>query len=427
MKPSAARLSAIRAVSQVLTGHAVRVSDFDHDLDAHQRAFAHQLAQGTINALPKLSALLRQLLSKPIKAKEAEVQAILLTGLYQIHSMRTPDHAAVNESVNLAKQLKKMWAIKLINGCLRTFIREQVSLTNNLSAAAAAAHPEWLYQAIQQQWPAQAAEILAANNQAGPMCLRVNQTRRTLTDYLAQLKTAGVGSSPTALAPQGIRLDHTLAVEQLPGFSSGLVSVQDEAAQLAASLLMVAPRQRVLDACAAPGGKACHLAESYPEAHIVARDINSERLLLVDDNAHRLGLPIQIEHTNQIPSEEAESFDHILADVPCSGSGVIRRHPDIKSLRLESDLAQFHQQQLQILLDLWPKLKPGGSLLYVTCSIFEQENDGTILAFLDQQNQASVDVINESWGHATQVGRQLLPNVNGSDGLFYCRLKKAGP
>ncbi|MGB0287680.1 16S rRNA (cytosine(967)-C(5))-methyltransferase RsmB [Aequoribacter sp.] len=425
MNPSIARLSAVQAVSQVLTGHAIRVSDFDQGLDPQQKAFAHQLAQGTINALPRLSGLLNQLLSKPIKPKEAEVHAILLTGLYQIEYMRTPDHAAVNESVNLAKKLKRTWAIKLINGCLRRFLREQDTLRANLTNAAEAAHSEWMYQMVVAQWPERAAEIIDANNHAGPMCLRVNPRLHSADDYLQTLRSIDIDGTLSELAPECIRLNQACSVEKLPGFDKGWVSIQDEAAQVAAQLFAIEPKQKVLDACSAPGGKTCHLAELYPDAHFVARDINSERLLKVRESSERLGLTIDIQELSQAQDAEQVCFDHILADVPCSGSGVVRRHPDIKTLRLESDLAQFHAQQLQILQNLWPKLKPGGTLLYVTCSIFEQENDQTIRLFLQQEKQASIQAINKSWGYTTEFGRQLIPQRDGSDGLYFCRVQKA--
>lgn len=425
MNPSNARFSAVRAVSQVLIGHSIRVSDYGQGLDQQQKAFAHQLAQGTINALPRLNGLLSQLLSKPIKAKEAEVHAILLTGLYQIEYLRTPDHAAVNESVNLAKKLKKTWAIKLINGCLRRFIREQDKLRQNLSTASTASHSEWMYQMIAEQWPEHAAKIIEANNHAGPMCLRVNQSLLSTDEYLKKLTAADVSGTRSQQAPECIRLDQACAVEKLPGFNEGWISVQDEAAQLAAPLLAIQPGQRILDACSAPGGKACHLAESYPNSFVIARDVSSERLLMVKQSTSRLGLKVDIQELSEAQRSERECFDHILADVPCSGSGVVRRHPDIKTLRLQSDLAQFQRQQLNILQDLWPKLKIGGTLLYVTCSIFEQENDQTVRRFLKQEKQASVDTICSSWGYATEFGRQLIPKREGSDGLFFCRLQKA--
>ncbi len=425
MNPSNARFSAVRAVSQVLIGHSIRVSDYGQGLDQQQKAFAHQLAQGTINALPRLNGLLSQLLSKPIKAKEAEVHAILLTGLYQIEYLRTPDHAAVNESVNLAKKLKKTWAIKLINGCLRRFIREQDKLRQNLSTASTASHSEWMYQMIAEQWPEHAAKIIEANNHAGPMCLRVNQSLLSTDEYLKKLTAADVSGTQSQQAPECIRLDQACAVEKLPGFNEGWISVQDEAAQLAAPLLAIQPGQRILDACSAPGGKACHLAESYPNSFVIARDVSSERLLMVKQSISRLGLKVDIQELSEAQRSERECFDHILADVPCSGSGVVRRHPDIKTLRLQSDLAQFQRQQLNILQDLWPKLKIGGTLLYVTCSIFEQENDQTVRRFLKQEKQASVDAICSSWGYATEFGRQLIPKREGSDGLFFCRLQKA--
>ena len=255
--------------------------------------------------------------------------------------------------------------------------------------------------------------------------MRVNEQAISRSAYAALLDKANLVYELGSLAESCIRLKQHITVHELPGFLDGRVSVQDEAAQLAASLLRIEPGHKVLDACSAPGGKACHIAEQNPDIELTAQDISPERLLKVNDNKARLGLTFKIEETPTEALGQIPCFDRILADVPCSGTGVIRRHPDIKLLRQHSDLQQFHQQQLSILHFLWPQLSPGGELLYVTCSILEQENDQTIDTFLKQTPSAQHEPIAADWGVQTSHGRQLLPTLDGADGLYFSRLKKS--
>lgn len=419
-----ARLSAVKIVDHVLKGHATHsAEEFLASLNTQERAFALQLSQGTLSQLPFLTGIVRQLLQTRLKAKEQIVEAILLVGLYQLSHLRTPDHAAVHESVQLAKVLKKMWAVKLLNACLRRFIREQQALVAQLKPYEAAAHPGWLFAEIQSQWRDRSAEIIAANNRVGPLCLRVNRQKTDRPSYSKKLEKEGIKHGFGALSEDCIRLTNPTPVASLPGFQEGLVSVQDEAAQLASTLMDAQRATHVLDACAAPGGKSCHLKERYPHIDLTSRDIDIKRLGKVRENADRLGLSFTIEAAPDTPGDV--KYDFILADAPCSGSGVIRRHPDIKALRTREDLMQFHEQQLKILRNLWMELKPGGQLLYVTCSIFDQENDDTIASFCNTEPSARSDVLQVNWGEATRFGRQLLPQVDGTDGLYYAKLSKA--
>ncbi len=419
-----ARLSAVKIVDHVLKGHATHsAEEFLAPLNTQERAFAVQLSQGTLSQLPFLQGIVRQLLQTRLKAKEQVVEAILLVGLYQLSHLRTPDHAAVHESVQLAKVLKKMWAVKLLNACLRRFIREQQALVAQLEPYEAAAHPEWLFAEIQSQWRDQCAEIIAANNHVGPLCLRVNRQKIDRLSYSKKLEQESIKHDCGTLSEDCIRLTNPTPVASLPGFQEGLVSVQDEAAQLASTLIDAQRVTIALDACAAPGGKSCHLKERYPHIDLTSRDIDTKRLIKVRENADRLGLSFTIEAAPDSPG--SAKYDFILTDAPCSGSGVIRRHPDIKALRTREDLMQFHEQQVTILKNLWMELKPSGQLLYVTCSIFDQENDNTIAAFLSTEPSARYDVLQVNWGEATRFGRQLLPQIDGTDGLYYAKLSKA--
>lgn len=419
-----ARLSAVKIVDHVLKGHATHsAEEFLAPLNTQERAFAVQLSQGTLSQLPFLQGIVRQLLQTRLKAKEQIVEAILLVGLYQLLHLRTPDHAAVHESVQLAKVLKKMWAVKLLNACLRRFIREQQALVAQLEPYEAAAHPEWLFAEIQSQWRNQCAEIIAANNHVGPLCLRVNRQKIDRLSYSKKLEQESIKHDCGTLSEDCIRLTNPTPVASLPGFQEGLVSVQDEAAQLASTLIDAQRVTIALDACAAPGGKSCHLKERYPHIDLTSRDIDTKRLIKVRENADRLGLSFTIEAAPDSPG--SAKYDFILTDAPCSGSGVIRRHPDIKALRTREDLMQFHEQQVTILKNLWMELKPSGQLLYVTCSIFDQENDDTIAAFLSTEPSARSDVLQVNWGEATRFGRQLLPQIDGTDGLYYAKLSKA--
>lgn len=411
-----------KSLNQALPSRLAKVAERD-------RSLLQQLCYGTLRHAPRLQALLAQLLKKPLRDKDSDVLGLLLCGLYQLESTRIPDHAAVAATVGAVNALKKTWARGMVNAVLRRFLREREQLTGALDDAASACHPKWLYGKLLGQWPDAAAGIIEANNHQPPMTLRVNRRRLSREVYLDKLSARGIAAHAGVLCPEAICLEQPQDVAELPGFVDGDISVQDEAAQLAALLLEAAPGERILDACAAPGGKACHILELQPElTELVAMDVDPERLQRVQENLQRLGLEATLlaaDAGQPHPQLEPASFDRILVDAPCSATGVIRRHPDIKLLRRENDIAQFAEQQLAILLGLWPLLKPGGRLLYVTCSVLDEENSQVVEGFLQQCPEAVPVTLDADWGRDTRCGRQLLPDVLGPDGLFFALLGKA--
>ncbi len=424
------RAEAARVIAEVMAG-----ASLEEPLRAalersasDQRALLQQLCYGTLRHFHRYQGLLRQLMDKKLKRRDTDISALILCGMHQLLDMRTPDHAAISETVDACRVLKKPWATRLVNGVLRRCLRESEPLHQALSPAEMASHPDWLFSAIEQHWPDQAAAIMAANNAPPPMCLRINTLRVSREEYLATLGEAGIQATACEIAADAVRLERGVDVAALPGFDAGWVSIQDEAAQLSADLLPLMAGERVLDACSAPGGKTCHLLERQPElGHMVAMDLSENRLARVQENLDRLELHAELlagDAASAIDYFEAESFDAILVDAPCSGSGVIRRHPDIKLLRRSEDIAGFAETQLQLLQGLWPVLKPGGRLLYVTCSILPAENNPLISRFLQSQAGAQVSGLEVSWGVPAGDGRQLLQQSNGPDGLFFCRLDK---
>ncbi|MEZ5502825.1 MAG: 16S rRNA (cytosine(967)-C(5))-methyltransferase RsmB [Halioglobus sp.] len=384
-----------QSLSQALPARLERVTERD-------RALLQQLSYGSLRQSPRLLALLAQLLDKPLRDKDRDVQGLLLCGLYQLDNMRVPDHAAVAATVGASGALKKPWAKGLANAVLRRYLREREALSQTLDPASAACHPAWLYDKIREQWPASASAILQAGNEQPPLTLRVNSSRVAVTDCLASLRSHGIAAAVGNLSPQAITLAQAMDVRALPGFTQGLVSVQDEAAQLAAPLLQPGAGERVLDACAAPGGKTCHILELQPGlAELVAMDVDEARLQKVAENLSRLGLQATLLPGNAAhpPAQLApSSFDRILADAPCSASGVVRRHPDIKVLRRAGDISQFAEQQNAILRGLWPLLKAGGTLLYATCSILNEENSLVVLQFLREHANAELANRAVPWG-----------------------------
>jgi 16S rRNA (cytosine967-C5)-methyltransferase len=367
------------------------------------------------------------LITKPIK--DLEIKALALVGIYQLCYMRVKPYAAVSETVLATR--KKPWAKGLINALLRNFQREQEHLEQKANAAnwVATSHPHWLVQKIEQDWPEHAQNILFENNQQPPMSLRVNLSRLSTEQYLQQLSTQAIKAVAVDGCPSAIILEKPVAVELLPGFMDGLVSVQDVAAQLAANLLDVQPGQRVLDVCAAPGGKAAHILEHQPQLkELVAVDIDSTRLLRVNDTLQRLKLTATlIAGDAQAPQDwwDGQLFERILLDAPCSALGVIRRHPDIKLLRRADDIEVLQALQQNILHAIWPLLGPGGLLVYATCSILKQENEQQIAAFLATHADAKEVIIEDAdWGIATIHGRQIITGTSAMDGFYYARLVK---
>lgn len=422
-----ARAAAARVLGEVLAGHSLNqaLPGMLPRVSERQRSLLQQLCYGTLRDGPRLQAILSRLLDKPLRNRDRDVQGLLLCGLYQLEGMRTPDHAAVATTVSAARALKKNWASGLANAVLRRYLRDRELLLAELDVAALASHPGWLYERLEEQWPRHRARIVDANNRQPPMTLRVNSRRLSRDQGLERLAQAGIEASPGSISPQAIQLARPLDVLEIPGFSAGDFSVQDEAAQMAAPLLAAAPGDRVLDACSAPGGKACHILELQPDlAGLVAMDVDEARLARVAENLQRLQLPAELLCADASRPPQLEPFDRILVDAPCSATGVIRRHPDVKLLRRATDIAQLAGQQLQILQGLWPLLKPGGVLLYATCSVLAEENSQVIEQFVAARGDAVQRMPAQGWGEAVPAGRQLLPCADGTDGLFYALLHK---
>lgn len=427
------RLVATRVIEKVLRQQASLASllgPAQQQVSSRDQSLLQALCFGTLRWQPQLQSILGRLLETPLKDKDMDVQALLLLGLYQLEYSRIPDHAAISASVDSGKRLKKPWASNLINGVLRHWLRDRDNLRLQLAGSPAfvSAHPNWLRKDIEKSWPEQAAAIFNANNQHPPLTLRVNRRQHRRDQYLQQLRDAGYSASPCVYSADGIVLASASDVTLLPGFASGAVSVQDEAAQLAADLLQLAPGQRVLDACCAPGGKTCHLLEREPDlAEVVAVDVDAQRLLRVDANLARLQLSARVvcADVGAVATWwDGQLFDRILLDAPCSATGVIRRHPDIKLLRKPADIAKLADLQLQLLQALWPTLRPGGLLVYATCSVLPQENTRTVAQFVASRTDVSHEPIAAAWGMAQPCGRQLLPQPDGHDGFYYACLRK---
>lgn len=427
------RLAAAKALAAVLNGKASLNSSLPVQLDKvedRDRGFTQDLAFGTARWQPRLSALAAKLLQKPFKAADADVEALLLLGLYQLLYSRVPAHAAIGETVGCADKLKKPWAKALLNAVLRRAQRESEALLAELEhdPVVRTAHPRWLQKSLKAFWPQQWEAICAANNAHPPMILRVNRRHNSRDAYLTLLADAGINASACVYSQDGIVLETAGDVRSLPGFAEGWISVQDEAAQLAADLLDLAPGQRVLDACCAPGGKTCHIMEVQPNlAGVVAVDLEAKRLVRVRENLARLGLEAELiaaDGRDTATWWDGKPFQRILLDAPCSATGVIRRHPDIKLTRQPDDIAALAVLQGELLDALWPTLEVGGILLYATCSTLPTENTEVIQAFLARTSGARELDIATTAGIKQPHGRQLLAQEGGHDGFYYAKLIK---
>lgn len=427
------RLAAAKALAVVLSGKASLNSSLPTQLDKvedRDRGFTQDLAFGTARWQPRLSALAEKLLQKPFKAADADVEALLLVGLYQLLYTRVPPHAAIGETVGCADKLKKPWAKGLLNAVLRNAQRESETIFAELERdpVVRTAHPRWLQKSLKAFWPEQWEAICAANNAHPPMILRVNRRHHGRDAYLGMLSDAGIAATPCVYSRDGIVLEAATDVRSLPGFAEGWISVQDEAAQLAADLLDLAPGQRVLDACCAPGGKTCHILEAEPAlAGVVAVDLEAKRLVRVKENLERLGLSAELiaaDGRDTAAWWDGKPFQRILLDAPCSATGVIRRHPDIKLTRQADDIAALAQLQGELLDALWKTLEVGGILLYATCSTLPTENTEVIAAFLERTPGARELDLATTAGIKQPHGRQLLAQQGGHDGFYYAKLIK---
>ena len=431
------RVAAVHVITSILHDEgslSTLVPHYVSKVAESDRALMQQLCYGTLRYYPMLLTYLDILLKKPFKNKDQDLEAVIACSIYQLLETRIPPHAAVNEAADACKALKKPWATGLVNAVLRRFLRERTQLDSSLekNLVFQTAHPDWLVKLWQEAWPEHLDAIIEASNSQPPMTLRVNQNQTNQNQYLNLLKKAEIAAIATLVSCDGISLGRPLDVTQLPGFLDGAVSVQDEAAQLSAHLLNLSAGQRILDACCAPGGKTCHILEVLEKKYaqgstVTAVDVSKKRLERVKANLDRLGLQAQLIACDALETQDwwdGKPFDRILLDAPCSATGVIRRHPDVKLLRKPTDIDKLAILQLALLKALWPLLKEGGILLYATCSILPQENDMVILKFVHSTPEAALETIDLDIGTKTSSGRQLLPKLGGHDGFYYARLRK---
>lgn len=406
-----------QSLSTILPGAQKKLSEKD-------RSLLQELSFGVIRYLPQLDYLILQLMDKPMKGKQRVIHYLLMVGIYQLLYTRIPAHAALAETVEGTVALKRQSLKGLVNGVLRTFQRRQTELLSADSAEPVRyLHPSWFIKRIKQAWPNNWTEILEANNARPPMWLRVNKLHHTREAWLTLLNENNLSAESSNDAPEALRLTKAAGVNQLPGFSEGWATVQDLSAQRCSLYLDPKPGEKILDMCAAPGGKTTHILELAPTADVTAMDIDPQRLTRVKENLQRLQLSATVVcGDGRFPEQWIgdQRFDRILLDAPCSATGVIRRHPDIKWLRRDSDIAELAHLQQQILEAAWKILKPGGTLLYATCSILPDENEQQISRFLEKHADAKIQALHAG----PEYGLQVLPSELGGDGFYYAKLLK---
>ena len=415
-----------RSLDAQITGNEDRVATND-------RSLLRMLCYGTLRQHWILQEWIDQLIAKPLRKRDRVINALLAVGIYQIVEMRIPDHAVVSETVEAARRLQRPKLAGLVNACLRRFVREDLSSRKPGSDESKWNHPNWLINRIRSDWPDDWQAILTANSERAPMWLRANASRNTGEQYRQRLQAEGIEAELLDGVPDAVRLKEPQAVDSLPGFELGDASVQDAAAQIAARWLLMNDADRVLDACAAPGGKSGHLLEIGGDGlSLVCVDSDESRTLRITENLKRIGRNATIIAADASNPEEwwdKEPFDAILLDAPCSASGVIRRHPDIKLLRRESDLSSLAALQRKLLEGLWPTLAPGGTLLYATCSVLAAENDEVTEQFLaDHTDAIENDVLPNNnirdLMRRKVCGYQILPGSAGMDGFYFAALRK---
>ena len=439
MANAGARTRAVAAevVDAVVSGGQsldAAITDRESRVVPTDRSLLRMLCFGTIRNHWRLQHWVGQLLNRPLKKRDSVINALLAVGLYQLCDTRIPDHAAVSQTVEAARQLRRPKLAGLLNACMRRFGREQLAEQSSDDDEVHWNHPRWLIERLRADWPDDWQAVLEANNARAPMWLRANKQRLAADAYLARLADVDKQGELLDGVPDAVRLVEPCGVDELPGFRDGDVSVQDAAAQIAARWLMTTGPQRVLDACAAPGGKSGHLLElGGGDLALTAIDSDARRIERVRENHERLGLPATITVADASKPREwwdGTPFDAILLDAPCSATGVIRRHPDIKLLRRDSDIDTLSALQGAILSALWPLLIPGGRLLYVTCSVLAAENNGVVQGFLEANSDAVEDAVLPNNNirdlmRRKACGYQVLPGTAGMDGFYYaCLVKK---
>tara|TARA_B100000614_G_scaffold235268_1_gene231899 strand:+ start:242 stop:1570 length:1329 start_codon:yes stop_codon:yes gene_type:complete len=404
------------------------------DIDDNEKPLLTNICYGTLRFYWELKAKIDQLLSQPLKKKDKIIENLLQSAIFQIDKTRIPDHAVVSQTVEASRKLNKGHFSSLINGILRTYLRSDRDI-EKITEEIKFNHPNWMIEKIKQDWPLNWEQILKKNNDRAPMWLRVNQKKIETKKYLKQFLTdeSKIEADNMQLNDYAICLKTPISVKYLPGFEEGYVSIQDGAAQLAVDVLLENKSGRILDACAAPGGKTAQLIENIDSTSTVtAIEIDSERAELINENLLRLG------HSTEVIVDDASDieswwdsifFDLILLDAPCSSSGVIRRHPDIKHLRRKDDIYTFQKKQLKIISAIWKILAPKGRLLYVTCSIFKEENDEVMNQFLEKHDNVALQdlLLNNNILEKmikTRYGYQLFPGTINTDGFYFSCLKK---
>lgn len=439
MASAGARTRAVAAevVNAVVSGGQsldAAISEHEERVAAADRSLLRMLCFGTVRNHWRLQHWIGQLLSRPLKKRDSVINALLAVGLFQLFDTRIPDHAAVSQTVEAARQLRRPKLAGLLNACMRRFGRENLAAQEAPADEVKYNHPQWLIDQLQRDWPDDWIAILEANNARAPMWLRANGRRNSAAGYQARLAAEDITSDLLDGVPDAVRLAEPCGVEALPGFGKGDASVQDAAAQIPSRWLMSDRPTRVLDACAAPGGKSGHLAELGGESlELMAVDSDARRIERVRENHARLGLDATIVVADASKPEkwwDGRPFDAILLDAPCSATGVIRRHPDIKLLRRASDIRDLSALQEAILGALWPLLAPGGRLLYVTCSTLAEENNGVVQGFLEANDDAVEDAVLPNNNirdlmRRKACGYQILPGTAEMDGFYYaCLVKK---
>ncbi len=433
---SLVRAAAARCLHAVMNGQSLDAALIEYQPKGGQQGLFKALAYQTVRWQPRLSYLVTLLIDKPLRTRDMAVNALLQVGLCDLSIMNTPDHAVVSETVNAVRDLRKPGLASLVNGVLRRYLRDRAKFDARLgdNECAAAAHPRWIVDLLRADWPEQWQDIIDGGNQQAPMWLRVNRARISVAEYLDVLGAAALEAERSDWVDEAVCLVEPRDVEELPGFADGLVSVQDAAAQLAGVLLDPQPGERVLDACAAPGGKTGHLLERVNgDLDLLAIDHDQSRLARVDENLLRLGWQCETRVADAADTSDwwdGRPFQRVLLDTPCSGSGVIRRHPDIKLLRRPDDPGRLSETQQRLLIALWPTLAIGGLLLYCNCSVFRQENQSQISRFLNTHSDAELlplsDRLKGRSGSVLGPGLQIFPGQGGMDGFYYAALKKHG-
>jgi 16S rRNA (cytosine967-C5)-methyltransferase len=422
------RADAAKRVFAVLENRqSLRDTPANANLSQKDKAWSQEMVLGVMRQLPILQVWLRQLLDKPLKNKQKVIESLIIIGFYQIAFSRVSTHAAVAETVEACRLLGSPGLKGLVNGVLRNFIRQELSEKKSDNPQINSGLPKWIYKKLVSQPHINLDQVIAAISQKPPLWLRINATKTSRETYTQLLDEQSIDYTLPTNHPQGIVLSKSTDVTQLPKFEEGWFAVQDGAAQLAAQFIAPQAGDRILDACAAPGGKTCHILETQQDLkECIALDSDSKRLVRVSENLERLSLSAKIiaADASQLADWwDGTPFDRILLDAPCSATGVIRRHPDIKWLRKRADIDVLVDLQRTILNTLWQALKPDGILLYATCSILQEENTLQIAQFLNEQADAELVPILDTES-TSSPGWQIMPGEQGMDGFYYARLKK---